>query len=224
MRRSVLLTVAALGGLVCLLGGTVLFSALQDTARTGTNSAESAAMGASADIQLATATLPTSGPTVCGTFSENLTSGLISITEASPRQDFLATPRFCVKNVGSQPVTLNVLADELTDMDVACTGDEALAGDASCGQDQVGELSDVLQVWYSRWDCANSSSGGSGGGEPQLLKENATTPRQFTSLLAAGETGCFSVWVDYPLATPTAAAQKAQSDRATWRFKFTAQA
>jgi hypothetical protein len=64
MRRSVLLTVAALGGLVSLIGGAGLFSALTDTARTGTNSAESAALAGSADIQLAAGTFSIpDGPT-----------------------------------------------------------------------------------------------------------------------------------------------------------------
>ena len=41
MRRPVLLTLAAVGGVIVLLGGTGIYAALSDTARSGTNSIES---------------------------------------------------------------------------------------------------------------------------------------------------------------------------------------
>jgi hypothetical protein len=217
MRRSALVTVAVLGGLVCLLGGTVLYSAIQDTARTGTNSFESAALGASADIQLATATLA-NGTIICGTFSEDLTSGLFTVTGVSPG-DPNTSAFFCIKNVGSQQVTLSGLADELTDVDFACTGDEAASGDATCGGDQAGELSSVLTVGYVKGPCQ-----GFGGSAPfSTLKENATTPLGLGTL-AAGVTGCYATNIQYPSTTVNTAVQTAQSDRVTWRFKFTAQA
>lgn len=217
MRRSALTTVAVLGGLVCLLGGTVLFSALQDTARTGTNSAESAAFGASADIQLATATR--SGETItCGAFSENLSSGLVSAAGISP--GFASEDYYCIKNVGAQQVTLSGLVEELTDVDFACTGDEVEAGDTTCGGDQLGELSTYVYVFYITKDCAAAHLG---GGPGERLEPNRTTPVSFGTL-AAGATGCYGVRISYPESTPSASVQKAQSDRATWRFKFTAQA
>lgn len=215
MRRSALLTVAVLGGLVSLIGGTVLYSALQDTARTGTNSVESAALGASADIQLATWSVG-----ICGAFSEDLTTGLFTVTGVSP--GYGSPSGFvCIKNVGSQSVTLSVLADELTDVDFACTGDEALAGDTTCGGDLAGELSSVLQVGYSGVDCTTAAA--FPGGALRVLKANETTPHPFGTL-AAGATGCFQVDLSYFTDTANTAVQTAQSDRATWRFKFTAQA
>ena len=57
MRRSALITLAALGGLICLIGGTGLFAALTDSARSGTNSLESGALAGSADIQLSNASV-----------------------------------------------------------------------------------------------------------------------------------------------------------------------
>jgi hypothetical protein len=218
MRRSVLITVAVLGGLVCLLGGTVLFSALQDSARTGTNSVESAAAAASADIQLATATL--NGNTItCGAFSDNLSSGLVTATEVSPGYASGAQA-FCIKNVGSQPVTLSALVDELTDVDFDCTGDEAANGDATCGGDKLGELSSVLGTGYSTRDCVTGNATLALG---PSIKDHETTPQPLGTLAAAA-TGCFSLFVNYPPATPATAVQTAQSDRATWRFKFTGQA
>ncbi|MGZ8781972.1 MAG: hypothetical protein ACXWZB_00565 [Gaiellaceae bacterium] len=217
MRRSALITAVVLGTLVCLLGGTVLYSALQDTARTGTNSVDSAALTASADIQLARGTF-NAGNVDCGTFSEDLTSGLYTVTGVSP--GYSALSEFvCIKNVGSQQVTLSALADELTDVDFACTGDEALHGDTTCGGDLAGELSNVLRVEYSTVTCQNTG----GSGSSPFLKDNATIPHALGTLAAAA-TGCYSARILYPSTTVGTAVQTAQSDRATWRFKFTAQA
>lgn len=217
MRRSALSTVAVLGSLVCLIGGTVLFAALQDTARTGTNSVDSAALAASADIQLARATF-NAGTIDCGTFSEDLSTGLFTVTGVSP--GYSSQSEFvCIKNVGSQQVTLSALSDELIDVDFACTGDEALHGDTTCGGDQAGELSGVLRVGYETVACATAS----GSGASVVLKDNATTPYALGTLASAA-TGCYSMRILYPSSTTNTAVQTAQSDRATWRFKFTAQA
>jgi hypothetical protein len=220
MRRIALVLASALGAVVCLLGGTVLFSALQDTARTGTNSAESSALGASADIQLATATYATGSTAVdCGTFSENLTSGLFSASGIAP--GFQSEAKLlCIKNVGSQQVTLTALADELTDVDFACTGDEAEHGDTTCGGDQAGELSSVLRTGYLRQPCDDAGGGSFPG---PMLKDHPTTPVNLGTL-PAGETACLLTLFSYPASTANADVQKAQSDRATWRIKFSAQA
>jgi hypothetical protein len=217
MRRIALVLASALGAVVCLLGGTVLFSALQDTARTGTNSVESAALGSSADIQLAAAT-NNAGVITCGTFSEDLASGLFSATGVSP--GFSSQEYFCVKNAGTQEVMLSALADELTDVDFACTGDEAANGDASCGQDQLGELSSVLTVGFIKASCQSFAGSGTGSAS---LKSMETTPLLIETL-AGGATGCFAAGISYLSTTDNVAKQKAQSDRVTWRFRFSAQA
>lgn len=216
MRRSVLVTAAVLGGIVCAIGGTGLFAALTDTATSGTNSAESGAMAASADIQVAKATMD--GVNIsCGTFSENLATGFFTVTGASPGFS-TQLELHCIKNVGSQQVSLSALVDELTDVDIACTGDEELHGDTSCGSDGAGELSGVLRVIYNQLDCAPLS----GNGSPSILKDNATTPHALGTI-APGATRCFAVNLVYPNSTDSATAQKAQSDRVTWRFKWVAQ-
>ena len=220
MRRIALVLASALGAAVCLLGGTVLFSALQDTARTGTNSVESAALASSADIQLARGTFNgTTGNIDCGTFSEDLTTGLFTLSDVSPGFNQSPAEILCIKNVGSQQVTLSVLADELTDVDFACTGDEATSGDTTCGGDQAGELSSVLRISYSTVTCQSPA----GSGSSPVLKDNATTPHALGSLAAAA-TGCYFASIIYPGSTPAADVQKAQSDRVTWRLKFSAQA
>ena len=220
MRRSSLLTLTALGALICLVGGTGLFAALTDTARTGTNTVDSAQLAGSADIQLATATRVNSPPftITCGDYSEDLASGFFTADDVT--EGFVSPVSFyCIKNVGSQSVTVSVLADELTDVDLACTGDESLHGDTTCGGDQAGELSAVLMVWYARDEC----EGGGASGRGINLASNATEPVFLIGTLAPGEVGCYQVYFDYPTSATDEAVQKAQSDRATWRFKFTAQ-
>jgi hypothetical protein len=219
MRRSVLTTVAALGALVCLIGSSGLFAALTDTARTGTNTVDSAGLAASADIRLATATLGGDPTTVtCGTFAENLTTALFTVSGAEPSATALDEKYFCISNVGSQSVALAALADELADIDTGCTGDEALY-DTTCGGNAAGELSGHLLVSYLTVSCAT----GTGTGSATTLNANGTTPVGLGSL-APGVTGCYLVRIFYRDTTTPDDVQRAQSDRSTWRFKFTAQA
>jgi hypothetical protein len=228
-KRSVLLTFAALGGLLCLIGGTGLFAALQDSARSGTNSAESDAMAGSADIQVATATATSGTGVACDTFSENLPDAtpLHTVTGVTP--NFTSNAWYCVRNVGSQQVTLSALSDELTDFDYACTGDEALHGDTTCGPTNpdgtasaaTGELSSVLSINYDLVDCATGNN--LSGSTNVLLSANASSPAALGTI-AVGETRCFRARLEYPLGTPSDQVQRAQSDRTTWRYKWVAQA
>lgn len=218
MRRAFLLTTAALGLVVCLVGSTGLFAALTDTARTGTNQVTTPGLAASADIQLAPREGPTGQPT-CGAFSDDLATGLF---------DFTATPPYanqshivCVKNVGSQALTsLTMRADELTDIDIDCTGDEEANGDPDCGGDAAGELSDVLEV-RANWDgCPYEMP--TDGTPTTTLADLAATPLTLKTL-AVDEVVCIMIFVGYPAtgATPEAI-QRAQSDKVTWRFRFDA--
>lgn len=216
------MTVAALGALVSVIGGTGLFAALQDSARSGTNSAESAQLAGSADIQVA---LATEGPMLdlqCGTFSEDLATPFFTLTNAT-QGSATGVASYCIKNVGSQQVTLSALSDALTDADFACTGDEELHGDTTCGPvggvDGAGELSSVLLVSYNQVDCANVNSG---TGSSMLLKDNAVMPSALGTI-APGATRCFNTFVAYQGGHPSATVQKAQSDRVTWRYRWVAQ-
>ena len=214
MRRPVLSTLIVLGALICLIGGTGLFAALTDTARTGTNSVDSGALAASADIQLATATY--SPPVNCGTFSDDLATGFFTASDVAPNYNS-QVEYFCIRNVGSQSVNLSALVDELTDVDFDCTGDEAIY-DPSCGSDQLGELSSVMWPQYRIIDCTTS--------EPIVqelsLYDNVSTPVDLGSL-GVGDSGCFSAQLSYPPSS-NELVQAAQSDQATWRFMFAAQA
>jgi len=225
MRRSLLLTVTALGALICLMGGTGLFAALTDTARTGTNSIDSAPLAGTADIQLAPgdwlvgATGTTGRLVECGEYSENLATGFFSASGVQPNYASDEVP-YCIRNVGSAAVNLSAFADELTDVDDSCTGDEALHGDTTCGGGALGELSSVLRIRYAvLHDCSDA---GSIDSRTVGLSDNATVGEPILGTLQPGAFGCFSVQVIYGGAT-TDAIQVAQSDTSTWRFKFVAQ-
>lgn len=220
MRRSSLVTLTVLGALICLIGGTGLFAALTDTANTGPNTVDSAALAASADIQVAQGFIPAVTPpnNGCGPFSEELATGLFTASNVGPGYGS-GTKHFCVRNVGSQPVNISALATELVDVDVTCSGDEA-EFDETCGGDKAGELSGVLRITYQAIRCTD---GGSAGDlQNQILNQNASTPAILGSL-AVGQTLCYFVGIAYPSATPADAVQGAQSDRATWRITFAAQ-
>lgn len=215
MRRAFLLTVTVLGILVCLIGSTGLFAALSDTASTGTNTVTSDGLAPSADIRLATATDP---GFVCGSFADDLTTPMITATEVVPGT--YTSAAVCLTNVGSQALaTLQVVVDELSDVDDACTGDESDSGDASCGAEGAGELSGVIDVRFAAYSCADSSVLGISATESLL--ESSSVP---ISLLVPGigETICYRAEITYPESTSAGEVQQAQSDTATWRFKFIA--
>ena len=221
MRRRNLVALTTLGALICLLGGTGLFAALTDTARSGTNSVDSAALAASADIQIARATIPGTTPPnfTCGTLAEDLATAFFTASNVGPGYSS-ASQNYCVKNVGSQPVTLTALSTELVDVDIACTGDE-VAFDDTCGGDKDGELSRVLSITYGIYGSCIS---GAGGSPPTTLNlgENATTPAVLGTL-AVGQTTCYTLQIGYPSTTGSDAVQGAQSDAVTWRITFSAQ-
>ncbi len=221
MRRSTLLTLAALGGLVCLIGGTGLFAALSDTARGGTNSVESAPLPGSADIQIATATSTAGEPVTCGQFGENLTTAFYTVQNVSPGYNPPGVV-YCVQNMGSQTVSLSVMADELVDLETACTGDEEAHGDTTCGgAGAPGELSSVIELNYARLiNCDPNNF--NGGPQGTKLDANATTPVQLGTL-GPGLGQCFLINLAYPGGADPAI-QRSQTDRVTWRFKWTGQA
>ena len=218
MRRSILLTLLALGAVLTAIGGTGLFAALSDTARTGTNSARTAALPGSADLQLATATT-SSGATVCGTFSEDLTTGFFTFADVKAGS-FQPARNFCLKNLGSRTVSVSALVESLTDVDVACTGDEAASGDTTCGTNQAGELSPLVNLTYIHLDCAAQVilDGPSPSG-----KLNTMTTAKALGTLAPNAVGCYRADLFYS-DDGSVNVQKAQSDEITWRFAFTGQA
>lgn len=208
MRRSSLITISALGLVICLLGGTGLFAALTDTATTGTNTVESGAQAGSVDLQLAVGASP------CGTFTDDLASGLFTYSGLVPGGGGPQTA-FCIKNAGSQVTAVTVRAFALEDTEVDCTGDEEDYGDATCGSG-VGELSAVVDVRFDQTDCDQMYAG------IVVSRNLAALVDEPLALadLAPDVPACYAVGVSMASTYPATALQIAQSDQTTWRFQF----
>jgi hypothetical protein len=222
VRRRYLISLSAMGLLVCVLGSTGLFAALSDTARTGQNTIDSAPLAGSAELKIqAGSVVP--GPTVgsnaiaCSSASwvDDLTTGGFNATDVGPG---FSTPNayYCIQNAGSQAVQLVGNTDSIVNVENGCTGDEELLGDTSCGVG-VGELGDVISVRWISVDCLSLNESGQAD---RGMFDNEATPVALGSI-APGEIRCFAVGAYYLAATPADAVQRAQSDQIQWRFKFT---
>jgi hypothetical protein len=201
-----------------VIGGTGLFAALTDSAHTGTNSIDSAALPNSADLQLATGSFNPATGVVCGTFSDDLATGLFNVTDMNIGSGVGAV--LCIQNVGSAGVTLTAVVDQLTDVDTACTGDEADYGDTTCGGNGLGELSAVVETTITEVNCFDATALATYG--PAALS-NAVTPGSIGTL-GPGIGKCYMASVTYSANAGTIPQQQSQSDRVTWRYVFTAQA
>lgn len=213
MRRRVLVTIAALGGVVTLLGLTGLIAPNTDRAQTGTNRANSSEVPVTIDLQLATL----DGVTGCGPFSDDLTSGLHSVTDFQPGMSHQAF--FCIRNVGTGTASLSASTVNVRNTELACTGDEALY-DATCVPGQSGELSRWLTVGFSRIiDC---QAAWSGTWVNSTVERMQTTPAAFDASwnLRADDTKCFAADLRYDPSTPSASQQAAQTDEVTWQYAF----
>lgn len=220
-RRPLLTSIAALGGVITLASTTGVFAVFTDRATTGTNTFATKGLPKSAELKIATGTITvtdTGSWTVgCGTYADDLSTGLVTMSDAAPGDGF-ATDFVCVKNAGSQTVDVTTSTIDVTDLDTDCTGDEA-AVDATCGVDavgspQAGELSPLIKVSMVTASCTDANQGGSLIGVVSSLSDVPVRS------LAPGEEVCVKYGVDY---NPTEAqAEVAQSDTATWRFAFDA--
>jgi hypothetical protein len=195
-----------------LSGG--IFAVFTDRATTGSNDASTRTEARAADLKLATAASVGN----CGVFVDDLTTGVISVADLQPTSS--AQAQVCLRNDGSEAVTVDVSVIDLLDLDVACTGDEAAAGDTTCGGDLLGEASASLYSLVSRRDC---TTGNELSWANPTLASNAVTPVPLpgTSPLAPGEVACIVFGVGY---YPGADQQMTQSDKATWRYAFDATA
>jgi hypothetical protein len=201
----------ALGAVVAFMGATGIFAVFTDRATTGTNTVASGTRPRAADLKIGTAA---EGSFDCQTFTDDLTTGIVSMSNAQPgdrSQEYL-----CLQNAGASSLSVAMRAIDLTDSETGCTGDEQAAGDTTCGTG-VGELGNVLYVYANRIPCAG------GVGDPGVndwLRNIAGTASLALGSIASGDHACFLLEVAYPGNTPDNNAQLAQSDTATWRFAF----
>ena len=223
MRRQTLVAIMALGAVVTLIGSAGIFAVFSDRATTGTNTVTSGERASAADLQIAS--WPSApGFLDCGAYQEDLATGLFDLSNVQP--GFSSTiagtlpTMVCLKNVGTAALLVTGSVIDLTDIETGCTGDEAVAGDATCGVtpgiQTAGELSGVLQASLKPASCLDGSPYPSAA-QPFAL--TTPTPVDLGSL-GPGDVACIAVIVSYPGGTSETLAQIAQSDQVTWRFAF----
>jgi len=217
-RRPLLTSIAALGGVITLASTTGVFATFSDRSTTGTNTFATKDLPRAAALQIATGSATTGSiwSISCGTYSDDLQTGLITLSDVTPNQ---ATDSgfVCLKNAGSATVDLTTSVIDVTDLDTDCTGDEATV-DSTCGIDetiqapQAGELSPLITLTMTAADCSDVNQGGRGlGALPDVTDVSVAS-------MAPGDVLCVGFTSRY---FPTdAQAQAAQSDTATWRFAF----
>src|SRR5919112_3164479 len=129
MRRPLLGSLMVLGLVTTAVGGMGVFAPFTDRATTGLNTVSSGERPKAADLKLA---FPVAGYTDCATatYGDNLTTAGIVASNVQP--GYNDGRFFCVKNAGSASLTVSASVIDVTDVDNACTGDEA-AVDTTCG-------------------------------------------------------------------------------------------
>jgi len=225
MGRHSLRIIMVLGALVTLVGGTGIFAVFTDRATAGDNAVTSGTRPKSADLRIEPAVL-VGGTFVCDADAdgilwenEDTATAQFTVTDAQPGNS-LGDAYICLKNVGSAVLGLTASAIDLVDVEAECTGDEAAAGDTTCGVDgvsgvpQVGELSRLLTVTADRVECTAAEPPSE---SPVAL--DAYSAVNFDGLAPDGIT-CFWIQMAYPTPATDADAQVAQSDTVTWRFAF----
>lgn len=202
-----------LGLVVTAVGGMGVFAPFTDRATTGVNTVTSGERPRAADLKLA---YPVGALSDCdtATYSDNTTTAAHTYTNAQPGTAD-EWRYFCLRNAGSAPVSVSLGAVDGSDVDHACTGDEAAAGDTTCGDNQLGELSGMLSVGYAIFPCTGGSATKQGAGTLVTLPFALGT-------LPAGATWCGVTMVGYPDGADPMAVLRAQSDTVTWKWVFDA--
>lgn len=217
--RRLLATTMALGLVVTAMNFTGIFAVFTDRATTGATGGDSAALPGAADIEIARALSAVDCPEQ--DYVDDLIGDLVQWSDAKPG-DSLSTHWFCVKNVGAASVDVTVTAFDIASSDIACTGDEATAGDVSCGTG-LGELNAVVYIGVQQYDCATGTD--IGGTAEVTVTGMSVTPKAVGTTIASGDVVCVELLTYYPpvgAAASLTLAQMAQSDAISWRFAFDA--
>ena len=218
MERHMLRLTFVLGVLVTILGGTGVFAVFTDQAHTGINSVQSGARAQAADLRIAPATADYLASTVtCGRFENNTAATQFTVADLQPESDFIDS-WLCLRNSGAAALSLNVGIGPLTNVDNDCTGDEAAAGDTTCGNSQAGELAERLVVHVVDVTCETFTSATT---HVKYLTEIAAEPLRLRDTpLEPGETACVRLILEYDPYATEEQIQVAQSDVVQWRFGF----
>ena len=234
MRKKLLVATMVLGTVISLMGAAGIFAVFTDRATTGTNTVTSGERARAAELRIATGSL-LGGVMVCSPFTDDLVTGVFTVSNFQPGSAQPIAGAFptviCLKNAGSGTLSLSGTVIDLVDVDIDCTGDEAAAGDSTCGPlpggaVNQGELAHLLQVSFTPLGCEGTTGDPSGPTttmplDPGYPVSAGLTPWPYAGgSLAPGGTACVSIQVAYPGGTSEAQAQAAQTDQVTWRFAF----
>lgn len=202
LRRK--LVVGALMTIVALGISGIALALLSDTAKTGKGSMSTRSVQESMNLKLAAVASP---DCTGATYSDDLTTDLFSLTDAAPSSSPAAVGYLCVENTGAQTTSLNVAVANLVNVEIACTGDEALV-DTTCAPGAAGEAG-----IYSRVQLGPCPSGVSN----QLGLDAETTAS--LGNMAGGETRCLRWAVLY---SPSSQSQElqSQSDKVSFNLAF----
>jgi hypothetical protein len=228
MTRHALRITILLGVLITLVGGTGIFAAFTDTATTGTNNAVTGPRPQAVDLKIESALLDVpvncDGDANATLFDhDDLTTGIFDVSGVQPG-DYpadAAVAYVCLFNAGSAAIEVGARASDVVDTDTGCTGDEAGAGDLTCGADQAGELSGYLAAQMEQLDCDTAAS--------VPLQANSIAdwadlaePVPLSGPLQPGDIACLAFYLWLPSSTDETALQVIQSDGTSWRFAFDA--
>jgi hypothetical protein len=228
MERHTLRIVIVLGVLVTLLGGTGIFAVFTDRATTGTNSAETGSRQQAVDLKIEQALLDAAGVNCDGNLDgmlfnqDDLATGIFSVSGMQPG-NYPAdadTAYVCLFNAGSGTIDVEATVIDLVDTDTGCTGDEAAAGDTTCGSNQVGELGGAIAAQMEQLDC--NSTAASTPIQSNSLAYWPASPAPLNASLAPGDVACLAFYLWVPASTDETTLQLVQSDKVEWRFAFDA--
>lgn len=214
-----LIRAMALGAVISLAGSTGIFAIFSDRAFTGTNSVTTGARPTPPPdvtyLRIAETSNPGQYPVTCGTFSDDIATGLFTISDFQVGSYPYSI--VCLENAGTTTLSLSATTLDLVDTDTGCSVGEAEAGDSSCGGDQLGELSYGLWAFLNRPDCASGYV--AGGAEHLDLATMRTSSLAIPGdALTPGEIAC--VYVGLGLVGDETLFNLTQSDQVSWRFAF----
>ena len=212
MRRSIPISMIVLGlGLAMGSVGGVI-AAFTDEALVGPNSFESKALPLATDLKIAQ---QQNG--ACGTFNDDLATGLyvVSNLESAANLQF-GSSFYCLRNDGSLAANVSYRAFNVADTETGCTGDEAEAGDATCGEG-AGELSGLVELQVMKFGTGCPGGGSGQATNMSTIASLASTPKTFLTL-APGE--CITFSPMYRYAPSEMDGLKAQSDKVAFRLAF----
>jgi len=210
-RRSIPISMIVLGlGLaVSSVGGVI--AAFTDEALVGPNSFETKALPLATDLKLAQ-----QQGGACGTFNDDLATGLYTVSNLEPAANTQFSTLYCLRNDGSLAANVSYRAFNVVDTETACTGDEAEAGDATCGEG-AGELSGLVELQIMKFGIGCPGGGSGQASNMSTIASLASTPKSFLAL-APGE--CIAFGALYRYAPAEMDGLKAQSDKVTFRLAF----